>query len=165
MAPGPFEPPESESEVEPRPLEPKALLVWPEDEVEVPEFVREVLEPMRLVAERRAEESDEPAPEAEVPLVEELPVPLLDELPEELVEEELPEDDEEPEELLEDGLEPPDEEPPEELEVRLRSLRLPRNCGAVREEKFAAAVTPVSRRVRSTGATFTAAVRTAAVAR
>ena len=64
---------------------------------------------------------------------------------------------------LEDGLE--DEAPdPEEEELgsRNRSDRLPRSCGVTSEMKFSAEVTPVIRRVATTGPEVTLAVRTAA---
>jgi hypothetical protein len=129
--------PGSESEVLPRPLDPSA------DELELDELDEEdddgdeleLEEPLkRLVAAVNAEEA----------LGAELDEDLLEEL-------ELEELDEE----LLDGVELPLE--PEES--RPKPLRLPARFGVMSEAYWAAAVTPVSRRVRSTGPGTTRAVR------
>ena len=65
---------------------------------------------------------------------------------------------EEPLELeLEDGVEVV--EPDDALGSRSRSDRLPRNCGVTSETKFSAMVTPVIRRVATSGPAATLAVR------
>jgi hypothetical protein len=128
----------SESEVLPRPLDPSA------DELELDELdeldeeddedeLEELLK--RLVAAVNAEEA----------FGAELDDPVLDELELEELEEELL-----------DGVEVAGE--PDE-ESRPIPLRLPARFGVMSEAYWAAAVTPVSRRVRSTGPGTTKAVR------
>jgi hypothetical protein len=131
----------SESEVLPRPLDPSAEELEPdeldededeEDELELDELLR------RLVA----------AVNAEVAFGAE----LVEELVEELVLEEL-------EEEVLDGVELVLVLEPEES--RPTPVRLPIKRGVMSEAYFAAAVTPVSSKVRSTGPGTTMAVRIA----
>jgi hypothetical protein len=127
----------SESEVLPRPLDPSAeeLELDELDELDEEDDEDELEELLnRLVAAVNAEEA----------LGAELVEGLLEEL-------ELAELDEEPL----DGV----ELPPEPEESRPKPLRLPARFGVMSEAYWAAAVTPVSRRVRSTGPGTTKAVR------
>jgi hypothetical protein len=130
----------SESDVLPRPLDPRAEeleLDEPdededEDELELDELLRRLVAAVNAEVAFGAELDDEPVDE---PVLEELELELLDGL-----------------ELL---------PPLEPEESRPTPVRLPMRRGVMSEAYLAAAVTPVRRSVRSTGPVTTVAVRIA----
>jgi hypothetical protein len=127
--------PGSASEVLPKPLDPSAEELELDELEEDDDGVLELEElPKRLVAAANAEEAL--GAELDEGLLEELELEALDAEPL-------------------DGV----ELPPELEESRPKPLRLPARFGVMSEAYWAAAVTPVSRRVRSTGPGTTKAVR------